>query len=196
MSDKKHGGKRIGAGRPSGAANNKTLEKLAIKKEFDQRVFKKAEKLFFAQYVKAVGSIIIFRRDEVESGNGKTKVEYVQVTEPEEIKAFLDAHDGSDGEANGKYYFIQKIAPDNKAIDSMFDRAFGRATQSIEISDKLDVELSALKSKIEARANEKGVSYAGELKFFLENFAENVKPEIKQKLSDELDSDYSNQQIH
>ncbi len=33
------------------------------------------------------------------------------------------------------YYFVTNIPPDNKAIDSMLDRTFGKATQPVEVSD-------------------------------------------------------------
>ena len=52
-----HGGLRLGAGRKPGRLSIKTLKKMAIKRELDQRVMNKADQLFNAQYAKAVGSI-------------------------------------------------------------------------------------------------------------------------------------------
>ncbi len=53
------------------------------------------------------------------------------VENPDEIKEFLDEHEGMDGEMDGTWYFITVKPPENKAIDSMLDRVFGKPTQKI-----------------------------------------------------------------
>lgn len=128
------GGKREGAGKKKGIPQKRTLEKLAVLSAFRQRVMTHADNLFHAQYAKAVGSIQIFRIDEIEIGEGKTKKVHTLVTETEEIKAVLDAT--ANGESTEGVYFVTEIPPDNKAIDSMLDRTFGKAQQSIEITDE------------------------------------------------------------
>jgi hypothetical protein len=93
-----------------------------------------ADDLFNAQYKLAVGSQIVFRIDRTTDRNGKPKEEHVQVTNPDEIKALLDEHGGDDGEVNDHYYYFQAVPANNQALDSMLNRTFGRAKESIEHS--------------------------------------------------------------
>jgi hypothetical protein len=130
------GGKQPGAGRPKGKKSQTTLEKEAVLAAWRLRVLQKAEQLFHAQYSKAVGSVMVFRVDETEDDNGKVKREHVHVTDPDEIKEFLDECEGMNGYSGDKYYFITEVLPDNKAIDSMMDRTFGKAQQTLDIGNK------------------------------------------------------------
>lgn len=77
--------------------------------------------------------MMIYRRDVTVNKKGQEKVEYVHITDPSEIQDFLNEHDGKNGVTNDNYYFITEVPPDNKAIDSILDRTFGKAQQSIEI---------------------------------------------------------------
>ena len=124
------GGKRKGAGRPKGSVEDKTVRKRAVKKAIDERVMRHADKLFHAQLTKAVGSVMVFRVDK-----GRSKTVHTQITDPAEIKRFLDEHGGQSGIVGDSFYFVTDVAPDNRAIDSMLDRTFGRANKSIELSD-------------------------------------------------------------
>jgi len=127
-----HGGKRSGAGRKPGRLSIKTLQKLAVKRELDQRVLNSADQLFNAQYAKAVGSIQVFRIDEKGTGKNKKKV-HTLVTAAAEITEVLNSIDGTGGIVGEDFYFITDIPPDNRAIDSMYDRTFGKPNQSLEI---------------------------------------------------------------
>jgi hypothetical protein len=130
-----NGGKRPGAGRKKGSKNKATLEKQAVLAEFNQRVLAKADDLFNAQFKLATGSQRVFRIDETRDGKGKVlKREHVWVTDPAEIKRLLDDHDGESGDVDGTFYYFQAVVPDNKAIDSLMNRTFGRAKESMELS--------------------------------------------------------------
>lgn len=94
----------------------------------------KADALFNAQLTLAVGSMKVFRIDETEGDNGKKRREHVHVTDSEEIKGLLDEHDGAPGVVDGVYYYFQEVAPDNKAIEAMLNRALGKAVEKIEIT--------------------------------------------------------------
>jgi len=132
-----HGGKRTGAGRKPGQLEQKTIERIHTKKMLDQRVMRHTDELFTAQFSLAVGSTYIYRIEETEMNNGKTKKEHILVTDPEEIKRVLDAGDGSGNSKVGKdYYIVTTAAPDNRAIDSLLDRTFGKAQQSVEVIDE------------------------------------------------------------
>lgn len=132
----KNGGKRPGAGRKPGSKTKATLEKQKVLEAFNQRVMAKADVLFNAQLMLAVGSMKVFRIDEVEGEGGKTKREHVHVTDPDEIKSLLDEHDGMSGTVDGVYYYFTDISPDNKSIEAMMNRAFGKPTDRTEITGK------------------------------------------------------------
>lgn len=147
------GGKRKGAGMPKGKVLPKTLQKMAVAAEINQRTMRHADQLWNAQYQKAVGSVMVFRIDEFTDENGKIKKEHVHITDPDEIKQFLDNCEGCNGYSGDKYYFITEILPDSKTIDSMFDRAFGKAPQSIEITDETSQKWrQAIQQLIESKA--------------------------------------------
>ncbi|MEK6281861.1 MAG: hypothetical protein AABN95_16025 [Acidobacteriota bacterium] len=126
------GGKREGAGKPRGSKNKATLEKQKVAEAFNQRVMVKADALFNAQLLLALGSMKVFRIDETEGEKGKTKREHVHVTDPHEIKALLDEHDGLSGTVDGVYYYFADVLPDNKAIEGMLNRSLGKPTEKHE----------------------------------------------------------------
>jgi hypothetical protein len=129
-----HGGKRPGAGKPKGKLNAKTLEKMAIQREFNQRVMTQADALFNAQLAIAVGSVQVFRVDEVEDGKGKTKRVHTLVTDVNEIKSVLDEHEGGAGYVGEDYYFVSNVSPQNAAIESMLNRALGKPVDKTEVT--------------------------------------------------------------
>jgi hypothetical protein len=118
------GGVRPGAGRPKGSLDKKTIEKKEAEKLFTERVIKNVDKLFNAQISLAEGCSYLYRVDQVGESK-KQREEHVLVTDPEEIKRYLD------GETDGEYYYITTKTPDNKAIDSLMDRAFGKAVTKV-----------------------------------------------------------------
>lgn len=104
-----------------------------------------ADALFQAQHTLAVGSIRVFRIDEEEDDNGKTKRVHVLVTEPDEIKQVLDEHEGGSGVVGENYYYVSEVPPDNRAIDSLLNRALGKPTEHKVIEKKNpDLDRSAL----------------------------------------------------
>jgi hypothetical protein len=124
------GGKRPGAGRPKGSLDKRTLDKKEAEKLFTERVLKNVDRLFNAQFNIAEGATYLYRIEE--TGEGKNKVrKHVLVADPYEIERFLNEHDGADGQIDNEYYYITTKTPDNKAIDSLMDRAFGKAVTKI-----------------------------------------------------------------
>lgn len=126
------GGKREGAGRKRGGKNQATLEKQKVAEAFSQRVMAKADALFNAQLTLAIGSMKVFRIDETIGENNKVKREHVHVTDADEIKRLLDEHDGANGVVDGVYYYFTDVPPDNRAIDSMLNRALGKPKETLE----------------------------------------------------------------
>lgn len=131
-----HGGKREGAGMPKGKKIKRTLEKEHALKEYKARVIRHADTLFNAQFANAKGNTYIYRVEEEQHENGRVSKRHILVTEPDEIAMVLDATQGTSGEVQGGYYIVTTEKPDNKAIDSMLDRAFGKPTQTINTEDE------------------------------------------------------------
>jgi hypothetical protein len=130
---KRHGGRRAGSGRPEGSKNRATLERQAVADAFNQRVMQKADALFNAQLSLAVGSARVFRVDEEGEGKNKKRV-HTLVTSEDEIKTLLDEHDGGAGVVDGVFYYITTVQPDNRALDSLLNRALGKPKETHEHS--------------------------------------------------------------
>lgn len=138
----KNGGQRKGAGRKPGGKNKKTLEQKAVADAFNQRVMIAADALFNAQLKLATGSQKIFRIDETEV-DGKIKRTHELVTDADEIKELLDEHGGGDGEVDGNYYYFQTVMPDNRAIDSLLNRALGKPKDSLDVNHGGEVKTTS-----------------------------------------------------
>lgn len=131
---KKNGGKRPGAGRPKGKKSPAVIEREAALKAFRDRVAKNTERLMNSQMALAEGVSLLFRVDKDSKGKDQPAV---QVTDPEEIKQYID------GDLDGdSYYFITTKQPDNRALDSLFDRTYGKAQQNIKAEGDLGVTVA------------------------------------------------------
>ncbi len=130
------GGKRPGAGRPKGSLDTRTIEKKAAEKLFTDRVIKHVDQLFNSQLFLAEGQNFVYRIDYYKDEDGKKRKKFVLVSDPEEITSVLDETEGLGGMVDEKYYVVTSKSPDNKAIDSLMDRAFGKAISKTELSGK------------------------------------------------------------
>ena len=83
------GGKRQNAGAPKGTIQRRSLEKSAVARALRERTMAHADNLFNAQLTKAVGSVMVFRVDEEETGGGKTKRVHTHITDPDSLLAAL-----------------------------------------------------------------------------------------------------------
>lgn len=138
---KKKGGAMPGAGRPKGSLNQTTLDAMAVKKQYQDKIRRNAEKLFTAQMSLAQGTQMLFVIHTDSKGN-RRKPELV--TDPEIISRFLEEHEGGDGTmdlgltAPGSkvedYFFLTTKVPDSRTISDMLDRAFGKADASLDIT--------------------------------------------------------------
>lgn len=140
--EKKHGGKREGAGRKPGRLNDKTLKAMEVKREYLNKVRKSADRLFNAQMNLAEGATMLFRVEKDSKGNDK-KPELV--TSQAEISQFIEECGGYDGTMNGDtYYFLTTKLPDSRTITDMLDRAMGKPDQKLDLSNE-DGSLNPLK---------------------------------------------------
>jgi len=121
------GGPRPGGGRKAGGKNASTKLREAALQEFRDRVAKKTNRLFNAQYSLSQGVQMLFRIDTDSKGN-RSKPQLV--TDQEEIETYLDEGNLPDGSS---YYFLTTERPDNKAIESLLDRTYGKAQQNVKM---------------------------------------------------------------
>ena len=107
-----------------------------------QRVIRSKDALMNSQMNLASGCQLLFKIETVKykdkDGNWKEEKKKPKIVESqEEIEDYLagDYEDEKD-----VYYFITTKVPDNKAIDSLFDRTFGKARQNIGLDGGKDGE--------------------------------------------------------
>ena len=126
------GGARPNAGRPRGSENEETRKKRVVEEEFRQRVLRSAQKLISSQMNLAEGTQMLFRIDTETDEKGNTKKSKpILVTSQEEIESYLA---GEFEDEDEKYYFITTERPDNRALDSLFDRVFGKSVNNIDVT--------------------------------------------------------------
>jgi hypothetical protein len=135
------GGKRPGAGRKKGSKSKSTLEREATLKAFRDRVMKNADLLFDAQLTLARGTTYLYKIEKELQIGPKGGKRYIRskpklVESQAEIEDYLEGliEEGDPDDENdpaATYYFLTTKDPDNRAIDSMLDRTFGRPTQPI-----------------------------------------------------------------
>lgn len=151
---KKFGGKQENAGRPKGKKNASTIEREAILELIKNKTAERAMKLIERQTMLGYGSMKVFRIDTRTVGTGKDKKRIrekpVLVTDDDEIIAALDyqyAH-GESPNDDDTYYFVTIKDPENKAIDSLLDRTFGKAKENIAVKHE-GLSLKKLYGKID-----------------------------------------------
>lgn len=142
-----HGGAREGAGRTPGKASQKTLERMAAKRRFIERVTKNTDSLFNAQLNKAIGETFLFVKITERDNKGKIRrVYHEQVTSSQTIIDYLDGElEGGDSISDDdNYYYLSTKPADNMAIANMLDRAYGKPTEKVELGAPGEDELSEI----------------------------------------------------
>ncbi len=124
------GGARPGSGRPKGSMNASSKERMEIKQALQQRIANNADRLFNAQFNLAVGEQYLMRRHKTGVGTKERTVVDI-VDDPETIKQYLD--DSLD-QGDDEFFFISTKQANGAAIDSLLDRAFGKADSKLENS--------------------------------------------------------------
>jgi hypothetical protein len=132
------GGARPGAGRKPGHKTDETLEKERTLTEVRKRIRKNAQRILEAQMSLALGQQFLYRIDTVGEKGQKSKP--ILVTSEAEIAAYIDGEygNGFDGDAtpDGRsYYYMTTKEPENLAIDSMLNRALGKPTEHVEVTN-------------------------------------------------------------
>lgn len=114
--------------RKKGVAGYPDITEEEIEKEFKKRVAYSAHKLLNAQMSLALGTQTLYKVHNTIDDHGKVKRLHMQVTDPDEVMAFLDDPNMINGE---DYYYITTKTPDNNAINSMLDRLMGKTATKI-----------------------------------------------------------------
>lgn len=128
-----HGGKREGAGLPKGFKFPETLNKEEARKQMQAYILKRLQPLLQAQSSLARGLQYVYQIVDTKDDRGKVlKREHIQIKDPDQIAHALDVMEGFVDAEDGEYFYLTAEKPDVRAIDSMIDRTFGKATQMIE----------------------------------------------------------------
>jgi len=117
-------------GRPRGSMNKATMEMKVAKKAFTDRVNKNVDRLFNAQLSLALGEkyLMVIRTE----GEGKNRKRWTEIIEdPEIIKQYLDEELDDDDE---HFYYMTTKPASNQAIDSLLNRSFGKARESLDLT--------------------------------------------------------------
>lgn len=128
------GGYRPNAGRPRGSKNKLTKDAKVREKGIKERILKNVDELVNSQLILAKGAQFLYQI-KMRNVAGRRKPEHILIKDPKKIKAFLD------GDLDEEYCYISTQAPDNKAIDSLLDRAFGKATTQGNVNHEFNVNL-------------------------------------------------------
>lgn len=144
------GGKRPGAGRRPGSQNEATKQRAAVKQAYQERIAANADRLFNSQFNLATGEHYLMWRHKTGSGAKERTVVEV-VTDPEIIKQFINEELNQSGD--DEWYFLSTKPANGMAIDSMLDRAFGKAEANLNLDGELKGNLTVQLVNYEDIAN-------------------------------------------
>ncbi len=136
-----------------GTKNRATIDREQELERFKNMTAGRTKTIWSTQMVRAMGAIQVFRIDTETIGEGKNakriRSRPVLVTDLEEIINALDfeyAH-GENPSDDDRYYFVMSKEPSDKAIDSLLDRTFGKAKESMAVEHSGRIGLADLLGK-------------------------------------------------
>lgn len=141
----KKGGPQPGSGRPKGSLSLKARTALEIK----QRIAQKADHLLNAEFIEALGSFVVMKANPGFPG------QFTRVTDEDEIVRFIQEHKGANGKMGESVYILAAQPGNYKSRQYLFDRAFGRPSQAVEVTDSTSIEKLANRV-VERLVREKG----------------------------------------
>lgn len=130
------------AGRKPGTLNASTLEKMAVQKQFQQKVLGVADLLFKKKLQLAIGQGFLYKIEKYYIGTGNNRTMHRKppklVTDQYEFEIGLEealkgGHDIED--IDQTYYFFTTKEPNNQAIEDLLDRGLGRVATAIKTED-------------------------------------------------------------
>jgi hypothetical protein len=134
LKKKSKGGKREGAGRKPGGMNKATKEQKIVEQEFKDRVLRSMGIIINSQMNLALGCQYLYKIvTKTDSKGVQHRSKPIMVTDQDEIELYLAGENKDD---NDDYYYLTTDKPDNKALDSLIDRVFGKSISKTEITGK------------------------------------------------------------
>ena len=145
-------------GRPLGKRNKKTIEKELEVEYLLRRVAAAKEAIVNAQILIATGTSYLYKIEKTKIIGPKGGISYRPerpklVTNQLEIEDYLaglieegDKDDQNDPAAT--YYYITTEKPENEAIKNLFDRAWGKPKESLDINARHTFSLRDLGKKV------------------------------------------------
>lgn len=128
-----------------GTKSQKVQAREAVQKEVSKLIMSKALTLVRAGMIPALGQNFIYRIDEETNEAGKVlSRKHVLVTDPDEIAEALDQMEEGGTHPDDKYYYVTAKEPDHKAIEMLFNRAFGKPKESVDVNVKAPFSLKQL----------------------------------------------------
>lgn len=136
-------------GMKRGQKTKKVLEREKVMGALTQRILKIADGILDKQLVLVKGQQFLYKIEKERAG-GTAKSPIYRSKPPElvesegEIRGYLENLAENDGQytledpndPSATYYFITTKEPDNRAIDSLLNRVFGKATDHIDVTSK------------------------------------------------------------
>lgn len=138
----KKGGKRPGAGRKRGGANQATLEKRKVNEIYAQKIMKSVDVFYESQMTLARGINYLYKVSKkwIGKGDDRKLIQYPpeRVTKQEDIEEYLQnvVSGVSEKESGITYFFITTKAPDAGVIENMLNRSLGSAAQIHKFEDE------------------------------------------------------------
>lgn len=128
-----HGGARDGAGRKAGKVSDSAKYRQKKHNEIKTRIARAAHMIVNAQLSMARGVSYLFHTKWVRDRTGKEKRVTERIEDPEIIQQYLN---GEFDDMQDEFYYITTKAPNNFALDSLLNRAFGKPKETVDVFDK------------------------------------------------------------
>jgi hypothetical protein len=126
------GGPRAGAGKPKGYKHKKTVERLAARERYLQRITAEWDPIIDAQLDAGKGYSVMFARQfetDKKTGRRARTGRWVRITDDGEIETLLN-----NGEAGEDYHRIFLKDPDVRMLSEFNAQVMGKPKESVEIS--------------------------------------------------------------
>lgn len=125
------GGVRPGSGRPKGRKDDTTLKREKVEAALKQRIMRVAQRILDKQLALAEGCNYLMRVTTITPKKGASRKEVTIVTDPAVISAYFD-ETLEDTKEDNEYFYITADKPDNRALENILDRGFGKPSQSVD----------------------------------------------------------------
>ena len=123
---------RYGGGMQKGQKIKKTLEQEVALKLYKDKIFLEIENFIQAQFIQAKGITAMYQRKKIKdkiTGKYEYTGEFIRVTDQNQVHKLLNTKTKEED-----YYYITTKDPNIKALEDIFNRAFGKPKEAMELS--------------------------------------------------------------